>query len=53
MRGDAETGTKNWGLRRVPMIPDARELFERMRSERADEPLDAKVFRRSGVSEVA
>jgi integrase len=44
VRGDAETGTKNWELRRVPLIPDARALFERMRSERADEPLDAKVF---------
>ena len=28
-----------------PLIPDARALFERMRSERAGEPLDAKVFR--------
>jgi integrase len=28
----------------VPLIPDARALFERMRSERADEPLDEKVF---------
>jgi len=45
VRGDAETGTKNWELRRVPLIPDARALFERMRSERADEPLHAKVFR--------
>src|SRR6267143_294319 len=27
------------------MIPDARGLFERMRSERADEPLSAQVFR--------
>ena len=45
MRGDAETGTKNWELRRVPLIPDARALFQRMRSERADESLDAKVFR--------
>ena len=44
VRGDAETGTKNWDLRRVPMIPDARALFERMHSERADEPLGAKVF---------
>ena len=34
VRGDAETGTKNWELRRVPLIPDARALFERMRSER-------------------
>jgi integrase len=45
VRGDAETATKNWELRRVPLIPDARALFERMRSEREGEPLDAKVFR--------
>jgi len=43
-RGDAETGTKNWELRRVPLIPDARTLFERMRRERSEEPLNAKVF---------
>jgi integrase len=45
VRGDRETGTKNWELRRVPLIPDARTLFQRMRSERQGEPLDAKVFR--------
>jgi integrase len=45
VRGDAETGTKNWELRRVPLIPDARALFERMRTERVSDPLDAKVFR--------
>src|SRR5438128_8890448 len=45
VRGDATTGTKNWELRRVPLIPDARLLFQRMRGERPDEPLDAKVFR--------
>ena len=45
VRGHVNTGTKNWELRRVPLIPDARTLFERMRSERADEPLDANVFR--------
>src|SRR5437016_4200900 len=44
VRGNAETGTKNWELRRVPLIPDARALLQRMRSERADELLDAKVF---------
>jgi integrase len=44
VRGDAETGTKNWEMRRVPLIPDARALFERMRAERTDEPLDFKVF---------
>jgi integrase len=45
VRGDTKTGTKNWELRRVPLIPDARALFQRVRSERTGEPLDAKVFR--------
>jgi integrase len=46
VRGDAVTGTKGGeGWRRVPMIPDARTLFERMRNERPGESLDAKVFR--------
>jgi integrase len=45
VRGDTTTGTKNWELRRVPLIPDTRALFERMRSERLGESLDAKVFR--------
>jgi integrase len=45
IRGDPETGTKNWELRRVPLIPDARALFQRMRSERSGESLDTKVFR--------
>jgi integrase len=45
VRGDAKTGTKNWELRRVPLIPDARALFERMRSERPGDSLDAQVFR--------
>ena len=45
IRGDPETGTKNCELRRVPLIPDARGLFQQMRSERPGEPLDAKVFR--------
>jgi integrase len=44
VRGDPETGTKNWELRRVPLIPDARALFQQMRTVRANEPLDAKVF---------
>ena len=45
VRGDPETATKNWTVRRVPLIPDARALFERMRAERHAERLDAKVFR--------
>jgi integrase len=45
VRGDCQTGTKNWDLRRVPLIPDARMLFQRILSEREGEPLDSKVFR--------
>jgi integrase len=45
VRGDAVFGTKGGeGWRRAPLIPDVRTLFERLRSERAHEPLDAKVF---------
>jgi integrase len=44
VRGDPENATKNWEVRRVPMIPDSRALFERMRAERLGERLDAKVF---------
>jgi integrase len=45
VRGDPETATKNWTVRRVPLIPDARALFERIRSDRPSESLDTKVFR--------
>jgi integrase len=46
VRGDAVTGTKGGeGWRRVPMIPDARTLFERLRAERVSESLEEKVFR--------
>lgn len=37
--GDPITGTKNWEIRRVPMIPDMCRLLERIKSER-----DAKEF---------
>ena len=37
VRGDPETGTKNWSVRRVPMIPDMLEFLQRVRSERPDE----------------
>jgi integrase len=45
IRDDLETATKNWTVRRVPLIPDARALFQKMRSEREGEPLEAKLFR--------
>jgi len=44
VRGDAETGTKNWSIRRVPMIPEMRQLLERLRAQRADEPPTASVM---------
>jgi integrase len=34
--GDPATGTKNWEIRRVPMIPDMQRLLERIRSERGE-----------------
>jgi len=33
VRGDAETGTKNWTIRRVPMIPDMKKLLARLQAE--------------------
>ena len=34
--GDPATGTKNWEIRRVPMIPDMRRLLERLKNERSE-----------------
>ena len=45
VRGDPETGTKNWTIRRVPMIPDMIELLQRLRRARADEPTSEPVMR--------
>lgn len=52
VRGDEVTGTKNWEIRRAPMIPEMRALLERLRAERPDaKPTDsvmtAKEFRGS------
>lgn len=45
VKGDADTGTKNWDVRRVPMIPQAKALFLRMVEKRKDEPKTAKLFK--------
>lgn len=37
IRGDPETGTKNWEMRRVPMIPEMRKLLERLKEKRGEE----------------
>lgn len=47
IQGDPVTGTKNWEIRRVPMIPDMRRLLERIRGER-----DEKEFLASPVMRV-
>jgi integrase len=44
VRGDPETGTKNWGIRRVPMISDMVALLQRLRAERPDEPAGQPVM---------
>jgi integrase len=38
VRGDEKTGTKNWTVRTVPMIPGMRKLLERLKAERPGEP---------------
>lgn len=44
VNGDSEEGTKNGEIRRLPMIPQARERFAKMREARADEPSTAGVL---------
>lgn len=45
VRGDAVTGTKNWTVRRVPMIEDMRTLLADIKSRRPGEPQHAGVLR--------
>ena len=45
VRGDSETGTKNWTVRRVPMIPEMFQLLQQMRQSRADEPVGQRVMK--------
>ena len=44
VRGDAETGTKNWSVRRVPMIPEMATLLGRLRTARPEEPATSPVM---------
>ena len=44
VRGDSETGTKNWSVRRVPMIPEMKKLLKRLRAERTDEKAVSPVM---------
>ena len=45
VKGDPETGTKNSEIREVPMIPDMRQLLDRLRGERPDEAAETPVMR--------
>jgi len=45
VRGDPETGTKNWSIRRVPMIPDMFALLQCLRTEHPNEPANQPVMR--------
>ena len=53
IRGDPKTGTKNWEIRRVPMIPEMRQLLERLKTQRGEEEflnnpvLQVRKFKRS------
>jgi len=40
--GDPATGTKNWEIRRIPMIPDMRRLLERLKKRRGAEEFLSK-----------
>jgi len=45
VKGDPEEATKNGEVRRVPMIPNVRTLFEKMRGQRPDESKSTPVFK--------
>lgn len=45
VRGDPETGTKNWTTRRVPMITDMRDFLETTREQRTGESPDTPILR--------
>jgi integrase len=44
IRGDMDTATKNWEIRRVPLIPEAAALLRKMRDSRPDEAVAEKVL---------
>lgn len=44
VRGDSETGTKNWDLRRIPILPNMERLLQRLMTNRGQEP-KGKILR--------
>jgi integrase len=45
VRGDPEERTKNSEIRRVPMIAEMRQLLEKLRQKRSNEPATTRVMR--------
>ncbi len=45
VRGDEETGTKNWSVRTVPMIAEMQHLLERLKAARENEPDSSPIMR--------
>lgn len=45
IKGDPATGTKNWAIRRIPLIPALERLLVRMKAERSTEPATDAVLR--------
>ncbi len=44
VRGIDETGTKNWSIRRIPMIPEMKQLLEHLKAKRPNESLTKPVM---------
>jgi integrase len=45
VKGDPDTGTKNWETRNVPMIPEMKSLLEKLLAERPDaKPTDSVML---------
>ena len=45
VRGDPETGTKNWSIRIVPMIDEMHQMLSELRTQRSHESADQPVMR--------
>lgn len=45
IRGDPQTGTKNWEVRRVPLIPPLRELLEKLHAQQKPRSMNVKVLK--------
>jgi integrase len=51
VKGDPETGTKNWEIRMIPILPAGRRLLERMARERGPDAPAGRITRVSDIRE--